>query len=65
MAGLNDGKGEALIQFEGLGPIRLQARSRNMIYDGVLGAAFMQDWIFTLDVASNRAWAAPAAGAKP
>jgi hypothetical protein len=65
MAGLNDNEGEAVIEFDGLGPIGVHTRSSNMIYDGVLGAAFMQDWIFTIDLASNRAWAAPAAGTKP
>ncbi len=57
LAGLKDAQGEALVEFDGLGPIRLSARSQNIIYDGVLGAGFMQDWIFTLDLASNRAWA--------
>ena len=65
MAGLMDSKGEALIEFDGLGPIRLPIRTRNMIYDGMLGAAFIQDWIFTLDLGSSRAWAAPAARLRP
>lgn len=60
MAGLTKSEGEALIEFDGLGPSRLQARSREMIYDGVLGVEFMRHWIFTFDLASNRAWAAPA-----
>jgi hypothetical protein len=60
MAGLTTSKGEALIEFDGLGPSRLQARSRDMIYDGVLGVGFMRHWILTFDLASNRAWAAPA-----
>jgi len=64
MAGVKGTAGEVLIEFDGLGSISLPTKSRNMIYDGVLGAAFMQDWIFTLDLASNRAWAAPAAGQK-
>ena len=64
MAGLNDSEGEAVVEFDGLGAIRLPMRTRNIIYDGVLGAAFMRDWIFTLDLASNRAWATPAARPK-
>ena len=60
MAGLTKSEGEALIEFDGLGPSRLQARSREIIYDGVLGVEFMRHWIFTFDLASNRAWAAPA-----
>lgn len=65
MAGLMDSKGEALIEFDGLGPIRLPIRTRNMIYDGMLGAAFIQEWIFTLDLGSSRAWAAPAVRPRP
>ena len=64
MAGLNDSEGEAVVEFDGLGAIRLPMRTRDIIYDGVLGAAFMRDWIFTLDLASNRAWATPAARPK-
>ena len=60
MAGLHDAQGEAVIELDGLGAIRLPIRTRNLIYDGTLGAGFMQDWIFTLDLTSNRAWAAPA-----
>jgi hypothetical protein len=60
-AGLQGNKGDMLIEFDGLGSIRLPAGTRNMIYDGVLGVGFMQDWIFTLDLNSGRAWAAPAA----
>lgn len=65
MAGLAQSEGEALIEIDGLGPIRLPVRTENMIYDGMLGAAFMQDWIFTVDLGSSRAWAAPAARPRP
>jgi hypothetical protein len=61
MAGLQSGKGKMLIDFDGLGSLELPVGMRNMIYDGVLGAGFIQDWIFTLDLKSARAWAAPAA----
>ncbi len=60
MAGLVDNQGQGLIEIDGLGPIRQPIRTRDMIYDGMLGAAFIQDWIFTLDLGSSRAWAAPA-----
>ncbi len=63
-ANLQGATGEVLVELDGLGPIRLPARASNMIYDGVLGADFMQQWIFTLDLASSRAWAAPAAKPK-
>ena len=56
--------GEILIEFDGLGSVSMPTKSQNMIYDGVLGAAFMQNWIFTFSLSSNRAWAAPAAGPK-
>ena len=59
-AGLERGEGDTLIDFDGLGSLRLPVGTRNMIYDGVLGVGFMQDWIFTLDLNSARAWAARA-----
>lgn len=58
-AGLQSSKGDMVIDFDGLGSLRLPVGTRNMIYDGVLGAGFIQDWIFTLDLTSARAWAAP------
>jgi hypothetical protein len=60
MGGLQGSEGDALIDFDGLGPLRLPVGTREMIYDGVLGAGFMQEWIFTLDLKSARAWAVPA-----
>jgi len=63
-AGLREGDAEAAIDFDGLGPIRLPVRSRQVIYDGVLSAGFMRDWIFTLDLGSSRAWAMPAPAPK-
>ena len=65
MAGLMVSKGEALIELDGLGPIRLPTSAQNMIYDGMLGAAFLEEWIFTLDLGSSRAWAVPAARPNP
>ena len=61
MAALMDGEGEALIDFDGLGPLRLPTRTRTMIYGGMLGAPFLEEWIFTLDLGASRAWALPAA----
>ncbi len=65
MAGLVGSTGEALIEFDGLGPIRLPTSAQNMIYDGMLGAAFLQEWVITLDLGSSRAWAVPAARPNP
>jgi len=65
MAGLMDGKGEALIQFDGLGPIRFPTSTQNMIYDGVLGAPFLEKWVVTLDLGSSRAWAVPSGRPSP
>jgi hypothetical protein len=59
-AGHREGDAEAAIEFDGLGPRRLPVATRPMIYDGVLNAAFMRDWIVTLDLGSHRAWATPA-----
>jgi hypothetical protein len=61
MAGSLDSKREALIEVDGLGPIRLPTRTQEMIYDGILGVAFLHEWIFTLDLGSGRAWVVPVA----
>jgi len=60
MAGLKGTEGDAVIQIDGVGPVQLPIRPKPIIYDGVLGAGFMQDWILTFDLASARAWAVPA-----
>ncbi|HEX8028308.1 MAG TPA: aspartyl protease family protein [Vicinamibacterales bacterium] len=59
MAGLKGAEGDAVIEIDGVGPVQLRVRPQPIIYDGVLGASFMQDWILTFDLASARAWAAP------
>ena len=64
MGGLIGREGEFAIEVDGLGPIRLPTRLQSMIYDGVLGAAFMEKWVFTLDLESCRAWAMPAGGSR-
>jgi hypothetical protein len=51
---------DVLVHLDGLDPVRLSARTSNIVYDGVIGAAFMKEWILTLDLASSRAWAARA-----
>jgi hypothetical protein len=51
---------EMLVHFDGLDPVRLSARTSDIVYDGVVGAAFMKEWILTLDIGSSRAWAARA-----
>ena len=60
MVGLKGAEGDAVIQIDGVGPVQLPIRPQSIIYDGVLGAGFIQDWILTFDLASARAWAAPA-----
>jgi hypothetical protein len=60
MAGLKGAEGDAIIQIDGVGPVQLPIRPQPIIYDGVLGASFIQDWTLTFDLASARAWAAPA-----
>lgn len=59
-AGLEDGRGEIPFDFEGTGPVRLPVRTADIIYDGMLGADFMRHWVFTLALASGRAWISPA-----
>jgi hypothetical protein len=59
-AGLQSGTGNMQIDFDGLGPVQLPVATRQMIYDGVLGVGFIQDWVFTFDLKAGRAWAAPA-----
>lgn len=60
MAGLKETERDAVIQIDGVGPVQLPIRRQPIIYDGVLGAGFLQDWILTLDLASAHAWVAPA-----
>jgi hypothetical protein len=60
MAGRPGNDGDVSVELDSIGAIRLPARTTQMIYDGVLGAAFMQEWVFTLDLHSNRMWATPA-----
>ena len=57
MAGLKGGEGDAIIHIDGVGPVQLPIRPQPIIYDGVLGASFIQDWTLTFDLASARAWA--------
>lgn len=61
MAGLPGNDGDISVEVDSLGGIRLPARTTQMIYDGVLGAGFMQEWVFTLDLPSSRMWATPVA----
>ncbi len=61
MAGLPGNDGDVSVEVDSLGAIRLPARTTQMIYDGVLGAAFMEEWVFTLDLRSSRMWATPVA----
>jgi hypothetical protein len=60
MAGRPGNDGDVSVELDSIGAIRLPARTTQMIYDGVLGAAFMQEWAFTLDLHSNRMRATPA-----
>jgi hypothetical protein len=60
MAGVKGAEEDAVIQIDGIGPVQLPIRPKPIIYDGVLGASFIQDWILTFDLASARGWAAPA-----
>lgn len=44
------------LHLEGFGPVRVQALEREMIYDGLLSAAFLQEHTVTLDLGGGRAW---------
>ena len=61
MAALMDGEGEALIDFDGLGPLRLPTRTRTMIYGGYAGGALSRGVDLRVDRGASRAWALPAA----
>ena len=41
----------------GLGPVEVNAIERDLIYDGLLNAAFLKKLVLTVDLGSMRAWA--------
>lgn len=42
----------------GLGPVEVEAMERDLIYDGLLNAAFLKNLVLTVDLGSMKAWAA-------
>ena len=44
------------LHLEGFGPVEVEARLREMIYDGLLNAAFLRGLRVTLDLDRERAW---------
>lgn len=48
----------------GLGPVACEIEAREMIYDGLLNAAFFERHTLTMDLAEGRAWARPNAATK-
>lgn len=48
------------LRLQGYGPIEVQAQQKEMIYDGLLNAAFLRDLRITVDLAAGRAWVGPA-----
>ena len=49
------------LEFIGLGPVPLRIGARDMIYDGQLNPAFLEQVVLTIDFQTRRAWAAMAA----
>ena len=53
-------KGEApqrvTLDVRGLGPIAVEAVTKDLIYDGLLNARFLESVVITVDLASGRAW---------
>lgn len=54
----------ASLDLAGLGPVECEIQAKELIYDGLLNAAFFERHVITLDLASARAWARPEPPAK-
>lgn len=52
--------GEVALDLVGLGPVRTEAVTREIIYDGVLGASFLRTHDVRLATSRGRAWLRPA-----
>ncbi len=46
------------LDVRGLGPVPVEVETKDLIYDGLLNAAFLEGVVFTVDLATGRAWAA-------
>ena len=46
------------LNVRGLGPTPLEIAVKDLIYDGLLNAAFLESVVLTVDLPSGRAWAA-------
>jgi hypothetical protein len=49
--------GRVALDVPGLGPTSVDAVVKDLIYDGLLNAAFMESIVLTVDLAAERAWA--------
>jgi len=47
---------EHVLHVDGMPPLDASFRTRDIIYDGALSEAFMREWLFTFDLASNAVW---------
>jgi len=47
------------LNVDGLGPAEYEAQSKDMIYDGLLNAAFCARYVITFDLAGGRVWVKP------
>lgn len=47
---------EHVLQEDGMPPLDASFRTRDIIHDSVLSEAFMRQWLFTFDLASNAVW---------
>ena len=55
----SSGVWESEFIFDNFEPISTKFRKKDIIYDGALSAEFMNDFIFTFDLASNGVWVSP------
>ena len=49
---------QVTLNVRGLGPTKLEVAVKDLIYDGLLNAAFLESVVLTVDLPSGRAWAA-------
>jgi hypothetical protein len=51
-----------LLTLDGLPPVEVPTRVRDLLYDGVLAESFLSGWVWTLRLATAEVWAAAARG---
>lgn len=62
---LSDGPAPVTLDIVGLGPVTLEAREKETIYDGLLNLELHQRYLVTLDLDTMTGWARPEDGSGP